>query len=207
MDAKDYALRNDLNVWRQKMLVDLGINDPFFGPALILPDPILTQIIDLSHHSKLSDVSALRDLTDWCYADEYGENVLVLVRNHYPPPAIVPAPQPNIQLTNTLPQAALDPSVLSTSVRSNTALKKPRKATVCSKCKQVGHNGMSTVVLHQSQLSSCRQQGTVFVQCAGLVPIPTSIKKTQSLAVLLAVASIINDVLRPHYIHLSITIH
>lgn len=103
MDARDYALWNDLNVWRQKTLVDLGINDPFFGPALILPDLILTRIIDLSHHSKLSDVSALRDLTDWCYADKYGENVLVLVHNHYPPPTVVPAPQSNIQLTNTLP--------------------------------------------------------------------------------------------------------
>jgi hypothetical protein len=40
IDTRDYALQNDLNVWCQKMLVDLGINNPFFGPALILPDPM-----------------------------------------------------------------------------------------------------------------------------------------------------------------------
>ncbi|KAG0691991.1 P-loop containing nucleoside triphosphate hydrolase protein, partial [Suillus ampliporus] len=147
----DYALQSDLKSWRQKMLVDLGINDPFFSPALILPDPILTCIINLSHHSKLSDVSSLRDLTDWCYADKYGGNVLDLVCKHYPPLAVVQAPQPNIfiNMSNvaSLPVALnpLDPSAHSASVHNN-ASEKPHKATVCSKCKQVGHNGMSAVL-------------------------------------------------------------
>lgn len=127
------------------MLVDLGINDPFFSPALILP--ILTCIVDLSHHSKLSDVSSLRDLTDWCYANEYGGNVLDLVRKHYPPPAVVQAPQPNmfVNMSNmvSLP-AALNPLV--PSAVPNNGSKKPHKVIVCSKCKQVGHNGMLAVL-------------------------------------------------------------
>ncbi|KAG1796108.1 hypothetical protein EV424DRAFT_1353290 [Suillus variegatus] len=167
MDARDYALRNDLNVWHQKMLVDLGINDPFFGPALIFPDPILTWIIDLSHHSKLSDVSALRDLTDWCYADEYGENVLVLVCNHYLPPAVVPAPQPNIQLTNTLPQAALDPSVLSTNICSNMTLKKPRKAT------------QGTVVGKQLLLCTTRTQPSLLILARQLYEVRSAGNKSE----------------------------
>ncbi|KIK32775.1 hypothetical protein CY34DRAFT_27154 [Suillus luteus UH-Slu-Lm8-n1] len=147
MDARDYTLQSDLKGWHQKMLVDLGINDPFFGPALILPDLILTHIIDLSHHSKLSDVSSLRDLMDWCYADEYGGNVLNLVCKHYPPPAVVQAPQPNmfVNTSNTASLPAASNPLVPSAVPNNGS-KKPRKATVCSKCKQVGHNSMLAVL-------------------------------------------------------------
>ncbi|KAG1850750.1 hypothetical protein C8R48DRAFT_778097 [Suillus tomentosus] len=141
MDPRDYALQTDLKTWRQKMLVDLGINDTFFDPTLILPDTILMCIINLSHHSKLSDVASLQDLMDWCYADNYGRDILDLVHKHYPSPTAVQAPQPNMlgNMSNmvSLPTAS---NTLNPSAHSANVPKKPHKVTVCSKCKQSGHN-------------------------------------------------------------------
>ncbi|KAG1876728.1 hypothetical protein DFJ58DRAFT_721192 [Suillus subalutaceus] len=141
MDTRDYALQTDLKTWRQKILVDLGINDPFFSPALILLDPILMHIIDLSLHSKLSNVASLQDLTDWCYANEYGRNILDLVRKHYPLLTAVQPPQPNmfINMSNVVSLSTAS-NLLNPSAHSANIPKKPRKVTVCSKCKQSGHN-------------------------------------------------------------------
>ncbi|KIJ10206.1 hypothetical protein PAXINDRAFT_16777 [Paxillus involutus ATCC 200175] len=99
MELLHRTLKEDLMVWRQQQLVENGMDDDFFGPQLILTDKLLTRILDLSHHRKLPDISALKAQTHWVFANEYGPTILALVHKHFPQQ---PAPAPTFKWTVTV---------------------------------------------------------------------------------------------------------
>lgn len=147
MSQADFALQDDLLKWREQQAIEEDIDDDFFGPQLILSDSLLDRILALSHHSKLPNIIALRDQTDWVYVQEYGEMILGLIRKHFPPPApsshsipvsshiLVDAP------ANAIPSGSSTSTLAHQQTGANgVAPKKARKPTQCSKCKAYGHN-------------------------------------------------------------------
>jgi len=56
------------------------------GPSLVLPDLVLSRIIDCAWVYKLSTTSDIFRETRWVGSDEYGSAILQLVRQHLPAP-------------------------------------------------------------------------------------------------------------------------
>ncbi|KIJ09295.1 hypothetical protein PAXINDRAFT_17613 [Paxillus involutus ATCC 200175] len=136
MEASHCSLKEDLISWRQQQLISSGMDDDFYGPHLILTDKIIIRIIELSHHSKLPDVSALKAQTNWIFASEYGAAILAIVNRHFPQPSLNPVPPAMRASTSLLANSSLSIGAPDVSVT-----KKLRKPTRCSKCHAVGHNG------------------------------------------------------------------
>ncbi|KIJ09267.1 hypothetical protein PAXINDRAFT_17634 [Paxillus involutus ATCC 200175] len=144
MEAPHHTLKEDLIAWQRKQVVNDGLDDDFFGPQLILTDPILTRIINLSHHSKLPDISALKAQTNWVFAQEYGNAILALAHKHFPPKPNPVPPTTHATSGSAIPSTSSGQPTGGLPASSGTVAtataKKPRKPTQCSKCKGLGHN-------------------------------------------------------------------
>jgi hypothetical protein len=88
MQDNNVRLREHLRNWHKTALIGQGHgSDMFFGPQQILSDQLITRIADLAHHHKITLVQTLADQTSWDAALKYGEEILSIVRTHFPPPS------------------------------------------------------------------------------------------------------------------------
>ncbi|KAG2113640.1 hypothetical protein BD769DRAFT_1673651 [Suillus cothurnatus] len=132
MTAKELSFRQALEDWRVQEMLECGMGeDDLFGAQLILMDPILDRIVDLAHHSKITDIISLKAQTDWHYADRFGAKVLAILQMNYPPTSLFTTRPLERPLTNTSSTWIVPP------IQSN-PVKKPR-TTRFSRCGQVGH--------------------------------------------------------------------
>jgi hypothetical protein len=55
------------------------------GPGMIMPNDLLDCIIDCAHHGKISTIDQLAKETRWTRLNEYGEDILRLIKAHQRP--------------------------------------------------------------------------------------------------------------------------
>ncbi|EGN96635.1 hypothetical protein SERLA73DRAFT_154130 [Serpula lacrymans var. lacrymans S7.3] len=97
-----------LKEWRESQLMAEGLSgDTFFGVQIIMSELVLCRIVELAELAKIKDITTLREQTNWCYADLYGDKVIGLVNTHFPPP--VPALS-TANISNTLQAAVMHQS-------------------------------------------------------------------------------------------------
>ncbi|KAJ7582033.1 P-loop containing nucleoside triphosphate hydrolase protein [Mycena floridula] len=145
MSSTDNSFHASLNNWRERKMKERGLgDDEFYGPQLILPNPIRDQIIGLVHHGHLDSPQGLLDQTKWCYSLEYGEEILRLAEIHAPSPVIPPSPFTRTPLAKPGSAASSIPmSPLATRQRLVTQPTRPTSRK-CGSCGQTGHICMWT---------------------------------------------------------------
>ena len=91
MTLKDHNLQDALFDWHDikallKFKPDVVEN---FGPGLFISDDIITRIVDCAQAGKILTVTQLTKETSWCddWAKEFGPSLLLLIHEHYLPPA------------------------------------------------------------------------------------------------------------------------
>ena len=98
-----------------------------------MPNDMLLQIVDCAHHGKIGNIDQLAKETQWSHLNEYGEEVLRLIKAHQRP-QVLPPPVETEQL-----------HPLSTALLNNQPplSVKTTKKRVCSKCQSAEHIGTS----------------------------------------------------------------
>lgn len=85
---KDIELRRALHLWRKEATVNAHgravLRD--IGTALVLPNQILERIVGCAHYGVLRTVEDLRREVQWSRVDEFGEQVIGVIKriNHRP---------------------------------------------------------------------------------------------------------------------------
>ena len=135
MEQRNFDLCQSLNIWcKDHLITDYGEAD-FLRPQLILSNPIRDHIIDLAHHSQLSDIKVLQHQTEWCHASTYGAQILDIVWCHAPPPAVLPSLFSTAPLHHSVKQDTNSQNSLST------LCQQALKTMTCGACGQQGHTG------------------------------------------------------------------
>lgn len=151
-EAMDKELDLVLHTWRVRKTLQVYGEGTYrqFGADLILPEDVMDRIVDCVHHNKVATADDLRRELRWSGVDEYGEEVLSMIKNVRPTPldaspivvasraalATAPAtdnniPRPLVQDTE-LPQGA-------------TGDAKAKRIIKCGSCQTVGHNSTFAV--------------------------------------------------------------
>jgi len=103
-----------------------------FGPGLFISDNIITCIVDCAQAGKILMVMQLTKETSWHddWAKEFGPSLLLLIHEHYLPPAPTAS-------TSTMEGTTL----------ADAQLPAPQKRALqrCSACQELGHNSMLIV--------------------------------------------------------------
>ncbi|KIJ96062.1 hypothetical protein K443DRAFT_10882 [Laccaria amethystina LaAM-08-1] len=129
MTLKDRHLQDALFDWRdiKALLKFKPAIVENFGPGLFISDDIITRIVDCAQAGKILTVTHLIKETSWRddWAKEFGPSLLLLVHEHYPPPAPTAS-------TGTMEGTTL----------ADAQLPAPRKRAPqrCSACQELGHN-------------------------------------------------------------------
>ncbi|PPQ97754.1 hypothetical protein CVT26_001802 [Gymnopilus dilepis] len=141
MDSHDKSLADALDNWRVEQSKKDGVaEDDFFGAHFILCDEILNRIVSLAHHFKIPTLDDLAAQTSWCFAKDYGSDILKIVKVFF---SDTPTPNPptanNIlgqsSLTNTPGPSASNPI---DDGNANALIKEKRKRT-CKNCGSESH--------------------------------------------------------------------
>ena len=84
---KENALTEALEEWRDKVAKELlGPNNFFLhGGASVMTDKVIADIVKFASKGKLPDIDALRVQARWRRAHKYGNEVLSLIAQHFPP--------------------------------------------------------------------------------------------------------------------------
>ncbi|KAH9942663.1 P-loop containing nucleoside triphosphate hydrolase protein [Amylocystis lapponica] len=146
----DVKLTDALLKWRLEQ-APLKFNTPSrrdFGPDLLLPNEILTRIVDCAHYKKIINVESLKRETQWRldWADEFGSSIMSLIASVLPPPPPATldsqARLPNndsrhasVPISGKRSTAADGSSAASASTGDIKRCKPP----TCTACGQVGH--------------------------------------------------------------------
>jgi len=134
MTLKGHNLQDALFDWRdiKALLKFKPAIVENFGPGLFISDDIITRIIDCAQAGKILMVTQFIKETSWRddWANEFGPSLLLLVHEHYPPPAPTAS-------TRAIEGAAL----------ADVQPPAPRKQAPqrCSACQELGHNSMLIV--------------------------------------------------------------
>ena len=133
------SLVNDLNAWCNHKVRELFGDIDLFTPNVFLHTYTLLRIVDLAHACQLCSTDDLKKQTSWCFADEYGDELITLVLKHYPTapnPSGVPSPFISTPLHSHT-------AVTSMSNMSSTLLSvgppKSRAQPRCGDCGLLGH--------------------------------------------------------------------
>lgn len=135
MDSHGEALAIVLDDWRVEQSRKEGLgDDDFFGAHFVLCDEILERIVSLAHHSRIPDLEALVVQTSWCFAKDYGPEILKIVREHFPNP-------PPSTSTTVLGQASLNtpPLPLSQSINGIETRELLKRKRTCKNCGSESH--------------------------------------------------------------------
>ncbi|KAI6026279.1 hypothetical protein BKA83DRAFT_4050317 [Pisolithus microcarpus] len=135
----DHTLRNALEEWREQTTSAVygwhHLND--IGPCIVMCNATLERIVDCAHHHKISTIQDLKRETTWLDADQYGGEVLSLIRRHA-------APLVSLFISTPLRETMSPSNVLTTSHASPSPTPNSiitRRKAKCSACGQEGHNG------------------------------------------------------------------
>lgn len=87
----DKQLRTALTRWRQQQTIDTHGHAILkaVGSALVLPNGVMDRIVDCAHYGVLGSMQDLRREIQWSRVDEFGEQVLELIKKIAPPPLSV----------------------------------------------------------------------------------------------------------------------
>lgn len=87
----DKALRTALTRWRKQQTIDTHGHAILkaVGSALVLPNGVLDRMVDCAHYGALGSMQDLRRELKWSRVDEFGEQVLELIKKNAPPPSSV----------------------------------------------------------------------------------------------------------------------
>jgi hypothetical protein len=135
----EQSLQHDLDVWRARKARQCFGDIDFFTPNVFLHTYVMLRVINLAHAHKLHTTDDLKNQTSWCFADEYGDELISLVLKHYP--IAPPATQNSTSLFISTPlhsraTNANDAATTTSSVLSST---KSRTQPRCGNCGVLGH--------------------------------------------------------------------
>ena len=124
--AKSAELKEALYKWRvqefSKRYPDRH-DDPWTGDWIILPNKVIVDILYLAHTRKLTTSDKFVQLVDWVHSDRYATELLPIIH------AIFPTPTPV-----ATPVSAPDTCAIT-------------RVKHCGNCREVGHNGKSSLSL------------------------------------------------------------
>jgi len=139
---EDHSLKQALLAWRERNAREIFGDIDYFTPNVFLHSSILNRILDLAHAHKINSVLDLKNQTSWCFAEEYGRDIIRLIKQH------CPSSQPG--------QASMSSLFVSTPLRSRPdtvnssthhtllpTLLKTRAPPQCGECGIVGHRSES----------------------------------------------------------------
>ncbi|KAI0337895.1 P-loop containing nucleoside triphosphate hydrolase protein, partial [Trametopsis cervina] len=130
---QDMDLRDVLDDWRiEKTIAQFGEGTyEDRGPGLVMPDETLRRIVDCVHHHKINSGEDIRRETKWGRADQYGAELVMLIRELYP-------------VVDVQPRAAMSTAPL---LRGTTtvvaAVTKAARIMTCGACGKEGHTKRS----------------------------------------------------------------
>ena len=145
----ELALRQDLHQWRETVAPSLYGDYDLYGPDLLLHFKIIQRIVDLAHAHKLDNIQDLEIQTRWCFAHKYGEDIMCIVRRHFPK-QIPPSPFVSTPLISRSRENQFPPTVSLPHPPSPTTVlapRKPRAPPTCSVCRVMGHLSTSFLQL------------------------------------------------------------
>ncbi|KAI6011404.1 P-loop containing nucleoside triphosphate hydrolase protein [Pisolithus microcarpus] len=144
----DHTLRNALEEWREQTTSAVygwhHLND--IGPCIVMCNATLERIVDCAHHHKISTIQDLKRETTWLDADQYGGEVLSLIRRHA-------APLVSLFISTPLRETMSPSNVLTTSHASPSPTPNSiitRRKAKCSACGQEGHNARNRICPRRS---------------------------------------------------------
>ncbi|KIK12430.1 hypothetical protein PISMIDRAFT_120902 [Pisolithus microcarpus 441] len=120
------------------------LND--IGPCIVMCNATLERIVDCAHHHKISTIQDLKRETTWLDADQYGGEVLSLIRRHA-------APLVSLFISTPLRETMSPSNVLTTSHASPSPTPNSiitRRKAKCSACGQEGHNARNRICPRRS---------------------------------------------------------
>lgn len=100
----DKHLRTALTRWRKQQTIDTHGHAILkaVGSALVLPNGVMDRIVDCAHYGVLGSMQDLRREIQWSRVDEFGEQVLELIKKNAAPP-------PPVQNMPSAPRAPRQP--------------------------------------------------------------------------------------------------
>ena len=130
---EEERLRRELFRWRDNTAKEIYGDLDFYGADMFLHFSLIDRIVELAHVFKLNSVKDLVDQTRWDLAEEYGAEVITLVKECVPKLAL-PSPFTTAPL---VPRNDHHTVISSRTVATNTS--RPRAPPTCSVCGRVGH--------------------------------------------------------------------
>lgn len=134
----DLDLWRKLHNWRVAEAITQYSEAHFIslGPALVMSDRVLDQIVHGVHDCKIKTLAELRRETHWEEVDGYGQAVVDIIARHLPPAAISDIGHAHTpfadRTTATVNTASAGPST--------TSMSRSGQVQRCSVCGQSGHN-------------------------------------------------------------------
>ncbi len=161
MDSHDELLAAALDNWRTEQSQKEGLgDDELFGSHFVLCDDILERIVSLAHHSKIATLDDFIAQTNWCFARDYGPEILRIVKIYFPePPPITTAPA---LPSNSVPGHVMprtNSPVPSSSANNATSISAPLSAEPSKRrrtCKNCGSNAHICMYFFNSKSPNLR---------------------------------------------------
>jgi hypothetical protein len=141
MVGEDYKLREALEDWREKVTAArygwAHLHD--LGSTLIMPNEVLSRIVDCAHYHKINSTSDLKNETRWDEIEQCGDEVLEIILRLRPQPSAASplTTTPMRPSTATLNISSPSPLTSTTTIAKQSV---SRSKTRCSTCGLVGHN-------------------------------------------------------------------
>ncbi|KAI5980764.1 P-loop containing nucleoside triphosphate hydrolase protein [Pisolithus albus] len=130
----DFSLRDALDDWREEKTASVygwhHLKD--IGPCILMTDETVDRIVDCAHYHKIQTLADLKKETGWVDGEQYGNEIIAIIRRHAPPPTTLFASTPLGSATTS--------TILNTD-HSVSTLPLAKRANRCSACGQEGHNG------------------------------------------------------------------
>jgi hypothetical protein len=156
-DMMEQSFQHDLFAWRESKARELFGDINFFTPNVFLHMDILLRIVDLAHAHRLCSVDDLKNQTSWCFADEYGGDIISFVSKYFP--ATAHHPRADATPFTSMPLHSRVGATNSTVPYTGSTVPtpaKPRAPPRCSDCGVVGHRSASiSFVYSHSNRSRC----------------------------------------------------
>ena len=138
-------LRHNILAWCECKVHDLFGNIDYFTPNIFLHLSVLDFILDLAHVHKLNSILDLKNQTSWCFAEEYGRDIIRFIEQHCPSTEMGHASASSLFVSTPLHS---QPDMFNSST-DNTLLPaalKTRAQPQCGECGILGHRSESATL-------------------------------------------------------------
>jgi len=79
---EDHSLKQGLLAWHKHKVSKIFGDVDYFTPDIFLHLSILDHIVDLAHAHKLNSALDIKNQTLWCFAEEYGGQIIRILEQH-----------------------------------------------------------------------------------------------------------------------------